>query len=323
MAGDGGPLRVGTRGSALALWQTNFVIERLHGLYRELAVERVVIRTTGDRIVDRPLGAIGDKGLFTRELEEALRAAQIDLAVHSLKDLPTTMPAGLTLGAVLERDDPRDALLCPGGHTLATLPAGARLGTSSPRRRAQLLALRADLEIVDLRGNVPTRIAKLADGSLDAAVMAHAGLLRLGLLDHVTEVLAPERMLPAVGQGALAVEGRADDARLATLVAPLDHLPTRLATSAERAVLAELEGGCQIPLGALGRISDGTLSLAALVADLDGRTVLRQAATERVADEASAQRLGRLLAARLRASGADALLGRLRAAPPPTPTTIG
>lgn len=323
MAGSGTKLRVGTRGSALALWQTDFVIERLRALHPGLAVERVVIRTTGDRIVDRPLAVLGDKGLFTRELEHALRARRIDLAVHSLKDLPTAMPPGLGLGAVLERADARDALLCPAGHTLATLPAGARLGTSSPRRRAQLLALRADLDVVDLRGNVPTRIAKLERGQLDAAIMAHAGLLRLGRLDHVTEILSPEKLLPAVGQGALAIQVRADDAALAALLAPLDHLATRLATSAERAVLAELEGGCQIPLGALGSMHEGMLSLTALVADLDGQTVIRQSLADRVAEEPSACALGRRLAAKLCASGADALLGRLRAAAVPPPPTRG
>lgn len=307
------PLRLGTRGSRLALRQADLVTAKLTSAWPGLSVERVVLSTAGDRIPDTALSRIGDKGLFTRELEDALREGRIDLAVHSLKDLPTAMPDGLALGAVTEREDPRDALCSASGASLRGLPRGARLGTSSLRRRAQALAARPDLQIVELRGNVPTRLSKLEAGLCDAVILAHAGLLRLGLEGRVSELLDPSLMLPAVGQGALGVQIRAGDDRVAPIVAPLDHRPTRLSTAAERALLARLEGGCQVPVGALGSWAGERLTLRALVADLDGSGVVRGELLERVTSEDEARRLGDLLARHLLAEGADAVLDRARA----------
>ena len=314
---DAVSLRVGTRSSRLALWQTDKVAARLHDAWPGLTVERVSFTTLGDRVTDVPLPQIGDKGLFTRDLEDALRAGAIDLAVHSLKDLPTALPAGLALGAILERGDPRDALVAAAPVTLDTLQAGARVGTSSLRRRAQLLARRPDLDVRDLRGNVPTRVDKVLAGELDAAVLALAGLTRLGLADRVAHVLDADIMLPAPGQGALAVEIRADDERMAALVAPLDHRDTRLATTAERALLAELEGGCQVPIGALAAfVSGGVMRLEGLVVDLDGRNGVRRMVEAPVSDHATAIALGAAVATGLRAAGADAILARVRRALP-------
>ena len=307
-------LRAATRGSRLALWQTDFVAARLQQAWPGLTVERVRIETRGDRVVDVALSRIGDKGLFTRELEDALRSRDVRFAVHSLKDLPTATPAGLALGAILERADPRDALVAAAPVTLDTLPRGARVGTSSLRRRAQLLARRPDLDVRDLRGNVPTRVRKVVDGELDAAVLALAGLVRLELTGHVVEVLEPELMLPAPGQGALAVEIVAGDDEIAGLLAPLDHHETRLATRAEREVLSQLEGGCQVPVAALARFTSGTtLRLEAAVFDLDGTTSARIAGDAEVSDDTAAEALGRLVAAGLRSRGAGEILSRARA----------
>lgn len=309
-------LRAATRASRLALWQTNFVAARLRDAWPGLTVELVPIETRGDRVLDVPLSRIGDKGLFTRELEDALRAGDVHFAVHSLKDLPTSLAEGMTVSATIERVDPRDALVAREPATIETLPAGARVGTSSLRRRAQLLALRPDLDVRDLRGNVPTRVTKVVDGELDAAVLALAGLQRLDLEAHVAKVLEPEVMLPAPGQGALAVEvaeGRTD---LARLFVPLDDQRTRLAVVAERAVLAELEGGCQVPIGALARFGSGdTLTLDAGVFDLDGASAARVVLSAPVADEAAAESLGREAAAALRARGGAAILARVRFLP--------
>jgi hydroxymethylbilane synthase len=307
-------LRVGTRGSRLALWQADHVAARLRARQPGLAVETVVITTKGDRVVDTALSRVGDKGLFTRELEEALRDGRIDVAVHSLKDLPTALPPDLAIGAILEREDPRDALVgrAPGG--LAGLPRGARVGTSSLRRRAQLLERRPDLRIVDLRGNVPTRLAKVERGDCDAAVLALAGLRRLGLEAAVAAALEPQELLPAVGQGAIAVQSRAGDRRVGPWLSALDHTPTRLATLAERAFLARLEGGCQVPIGAFAALAEGRLHLRGLVADVDGSVVLRGALAAAVADEPAATRLGERVADQLLAAGATAVLARVRAA---------
>lgn len=311
-------LRVGTRRSRLALWQTDLVATRLQHAWPGVTVERVSFTTLGDRVADVPLARIGDKGLFTRDLEDGLRAGAIDFAVHSLKDLPTKLPAELALGAVLERGDPLDALVSASPVTLDTLQAGARVGTSSLRRRAQLLARRPDLDVRDLRGNVPTRVDRVLGGDLDAAVLALAGLTRLGLSDHVAQVLGADVMLPAPGQGALAVEIRAGDERMAALVAPLDHRDTRLVTTAERALLAELEGGCQVPVGALATfVSAGVMRLEGLVIDLDGRVGVRRIVEASVSDPASASALGTAVAADLRQAGADAILARVRQALPP------
>lgn len=307
-------IKAATRGSRLALWQTDRVATELTRVWPDVTVDRVVISTRGDQVLDVPLSRIGDKGLFTRELEDALRDADVHFAVHSLKDLPTRLPEGFALAAILERADPRDALVAASAITVDTLPRGARVGTSSLRRRAQLLARRPDLDVHDLRGNVPTRVDKVLRGDLDAAVLALAGLTRLDLTAHVVEVLEADVMLPAPGQGALAVEIRSGAEDVAALLAPLDHRATRLETAAERALLAELEGGCQVPVGALARRSgDGRLHLYAGVFDLDGSHAVRAELEAQGADEAAALGLGREVAARLRDNGAEDILARVRA----------
>jgi hydroxymethylbilane synthase len=311
------PLRIGSRGSRLALWQAEHVRALLGRAAPGQEVRLVTVKTTGDRILDAPLSRIGDKGLFTKELEAALLEREIDVAVHSLKDLPTKLPPELAIGAIIEREDPRDALIGPAGKTLASLPAGARIGTSSLRRRAQILALRADLVVEDLRGNVPTRIEKLGDGKVDAIVLARAGLVRLGLDSRITEVLPPDRMLPAVGQGAIALQTRREDLVTARLIAPLEHVPTRLAVTAERALLSRLEGGCQVPIGALATWEGSSLVLRGLVADLDGGSVVRSEAAADLskepgaASESHAAALGDALAERLLELGAGPILARI------------
>jgi hydroxymethylbilane synthase len=310
---DGGAVRAGTRASRLALWQTEHVIARLSQAWPALSFERVHVRTLGDRITDVPLPRIGDRGLFTRELEEELRRGAIDFAVHSLKDLPTEQPDGLALGAVLAREDPREVLVSRDGRRLADLPPGARLGTSSLRRRAQLRALRRDLVIADIRGNVPTRIEKVRRGEYDATVLAMAGLHRLDLTDAVAEVFPEEMMVPAPGQGALAVQVRAADDRLQRIVAAIDDVGARFATAAERRVLSALEGGCQAPIGALATwVTAGRLRLVAIVAAMDGARVLRAADERAVADGPEALALGDAVAGALARQGAHALIQEAR-----------
>jgi hydroxymethylbilane synthase len=313
-------LRVGTRASALALWQTNHVIEALERAWPHVRCERVPIRTLGDRVKDIPLPRIGDRGLFTREIESWLRERAIDVAVHSLKDLPTENPEDLIVGAVLEREDPRDALVSRGSDVFAALPPRARVGTSSVRRRAQLLALRGDLEIVDIRGNVPTRLEKVARGDYDATVLALAGLRRLGRADEASDVFALTQVLPAPGQGALAVQLRADDANVIELVGALDHQPTRWATEAEREVLALLEGGCQAPIGAIAEWSgESMLRLEAVVAGFDGGAVCRQSAQRTVTSSGEARSLARGVARQLEQQGAARLIAACRDATAASP----
>jgi hydroxymethylbilane synthase len=295
-------VRIGTRGSALALWQAEHVKARLEGLGHE--AELRVISTTGDRLLDRRLESVGGKGAFLKEIEEAMQAGEVDLAVHSLKDVPTALPAGLALCAILERADPRDALVSSGPR-LAGLPSGATVGTTSLRRQALLRALRPDLAPVDLRGNVDTRIRRLREGRLDAILLAMAGLVRLGRVGEVTEALDPRAFVPAPGQGAIALECREDDAAVRAAVAPLDHAPTARAVAAERAFLAALGGGCNVPLGAHAFPEGGALVLVGFVAAADGPALLRG---ERRGAEPEA--LGRALAEDLRSRGADRLLGR-------------
>jgi len=304
-------LRIGTRGSALALWQTHHVRDRLLMLQPGLDIEIVTIQTTGDRITDVALSRIGDKGLFTRELDRAIVDDEVDLAVHSLKDVPTTLATGLAIAAVLERIDPRDALVvAPGSpRLLSELPRGATIGTSSLRRRAQLLAMRPDLRVEDLRGNLDTRLNRVERGDYNAAILALAGLQRLSLDARVAQTLDPPDWLPAAGQGALAITTRADDTRTADLVQRLEHAPTRAATTAERAFLGALEGGCQIPIGVLGTVHE-TLRLDAVVSSVDGTAVVRGSIDGPVQD---AERLGLDLAEELRARGADRILAELRA----------
>jgi hydroxymethylbilane synthase len=315
MAPEGALLRVGTRASRLALWQTDHVAGELRRHSPEIRIERVEITTLGDRVTGVALSKIGDKGIFTRELEDGLRTGTIDLAVHSLKDMPTELPADLEISAVLERDDPRDALVGAPGVTLARLPAGARVGTSSLRRRAQLAAVRSDLAIVDVRGNVPTRLEKVRQGEMDAVVLALAGLKRLGLESDISEVLDPEDLVPAPGQGALAVQIRRGDDRLAQLLVSLDHAPTRLATTTERALLGYLEGGCQVPVGALGQFDGSTLTLRAVVASPDGRAVVKRRASGPVTSLQQALVLGESLGRDLLDAGARAILHAIRVEP--------
>jgi hydroxymethylbilane synthase len=260
--------------------------------------------TRGDRILDVPLADVGGKGLFVKEIEDALLARDAEVAVHSMKDLPAALAPGLVVGAVPEREDPRDALCSPRWKTLDGLPKGAKVGTSSLRRGAQLKALRPDLELQMVRGNVETRLRKASEG-LDAVVLAYAGLRRLGLAEHATQVLSPDEMLPAVAQGALALEARADDAATLRRLAALDHAETRVRTDAERGFLARIEGGCQVPIAGHARVEGDRVVLRALVASLDGTRVVRG---ERTAPLAGARAMGEALAEELLSRGADAIL---------------
>lgn len=293
-------IRIGTRGSALALWQAEHVKARLEALGHEVALE--VITTTGDRVQDRRLESVGGKGLFLKEIEEALIARQVDLAVHSLKDVPTKLPAGLSLCAFLERADPRDALVSS-GPGLDNLAAGARLGTTSLRRRALVASLRPDVVLEDLRGNVDTRLKRLREGRFEAILLAMAGLVRLGRAGEATEALDPRRFVPAPGQGAIALECRDDDAVVRDAVATLHHAATERAVAAERAFLAELGGDCNLPLGAHAFASGAALELVGFVASQDGRSLLRG---ERRGEEPEG--LGRALAEELQAKGASSLM---------------
>jgi len=304
-----GEIVVGTRGSSLALAQADWVIARLRMRYPEVRFRRKEIRTTGDNILEVALAKIGDKGLFTKELEKALLDGEIDLAVHSMKDLPTRLPDGLAIGAISVREAPGDVFISRDGRPLEELPPGSVVGTSSLRRTAQLLAYRPDLEVVPVRGNVLTRLQKLDDGVVDALVLAWAGVYRLNLAARVTHRIPVSICLPAVGQGALGVEVRRDDREIIEMLRDIDHAPTRAAVLAERTLLRRLEGGCQVPIGALGRVQEGWLSLEAVVASLDGRRLVR--AAERGPADAPEQ-LGAKLADRLLALGAGEILDRVR-----------
>jgi hydroxymethylbilane synthase len=293
-------LRIGSRGSKLALWQAEWVGRELARLGQSARIE--IIRTTGDKMTDVALAQVGAKGLFTREIEEALLAGRIDLAVHSLKDLPTALPEGLTLAAVLQREDARDAVV---GRRLCDLEPGARVGTSSLRRAAQLRRLRPDLLIEPVRGNVDTRLRRLAEGRYDAIVLALAGLRRLGWEERIAEILPLETMLPAVGQGALAIETREGDEVVRAACRPLEDPDTRRAVMAERALLAGLGGGCQVPIAAHAELSDGALRLRAVVISPDGAQAVRDEIRGAPED---AEELGSELARRLLTSGAQAIL---------------
>lgn len=300
---------LGTRGSELALWQTNWVKERLARLYPDLSWRVETIKTTGDKMLDVPLARIGGKGLFTKELETALLDGRIDMAVHSLKDLPTELPEGLTVMAITAREDPQDVLLSDQNLTLTSLPRGARIGTSSLRRKAQLWYWRPDLELVDLRGNLTTRWEKMQKSGLDGIILAAAGVLRLGWQERIKDSLPYAICLPAVGQGALAIEGRADNREIITMLQPLHHEATALMVAAERAFLASLGGGCQVPIGALAQADDhGQLCLQGVIADLEGRELLRE---EKRGPVAEAKELGRQLAATLVARGGGQILARI------------
>lgn len=300
---------IGSRGSGLAMRQSEQIAGALRGLLPDAEVTISVIRTTGDKITDVPLSQVGGKGLFTKEIEEALLAGDVALAVHSMKDLPTELPKALCIGAVPPREDPNDVLVSREGRALDQLPAGARVGTSSLRRAAQLRAHRKDLEIVPLRGNVDTRLRKVREGEVDAAVLAGAGLKRMGLAQEITQVLPVDLMLPAPAQGALAIEVREDNGPIREVLARLEDAGSRMAVTAERTFLAAMEGGCQVPLGALARREGARIVLDACVCSLDGAQVLRCAA-ECPCDRP--EEAGLHAAELLREQGADALLDALR-----------
>ncbi|HEY3258280.1 MAG TPA: hydroxymethylbilane synthase [Gemmatimonadaceae bacterium] len=310
-------VRIGTRSSELALRQARMVESAMTAL--GVSSEIVTFKTLGDKKLKEPLSGIGAKGLFTHELEVALSKRKVDCCVHSLKDLPTESPEGLAIVAQLEREDPRDVLVVnrvTQADSLAALPAGSRVGTSSLRRRAQLIATRPDLEVVELRGNVPTRLKKVESGQVHAAILAAAGLIRLGVVQRITAYLDPPAWLPAAGQGAIAIQIRSDDDEMRSLLGSLDHPATSLATTAERSFLAALDGGCQVPIGALAapasNDADGStqLVLHGFVSDLRGKNVVRGSRAVSWSDPA---RSGALLAAELRLRGAGSLLAELRA----------
>ena len=306
-------LVIGSRGSKLALWQAEWVRSNLLALSTETEIDIGIIKTSGDVLKEAPLSVIGGKGVFTKEIEEALLDERIDLAVHSLKDLPTQLPAGLAIAAITEREDARDALVLREDvarvfQYLDALPEGAVVGTSSPRRLAQLKHLHPRLKIKELRGNVDTRLRKLDAGEYDAIILAAAGLTRLGFAHRISACIQPRKMLPAVGQGALAIEIRADDAMLRDFLAPLDHGPTRAACTAERALLRALGGGCQLPIAAHAVVHKEHLKLYGLVAAPSGETLIREAIKGKATE---AEQLGLTLADRLLERGANSLLAGL------------
>jgi hydroxymethylbilane synthase len=308
---------IGTRGSELALWQAHWVQRLLADRHADLSLVIEVIKTTGDRVLDSPLSKIGDKGLFTREIEQALLSGEIDLAVHSLKDLPTELPEGLTIGAVSKREDVRDVFIPhPGNPRMKLLEQvpGAKIATGSLRRRCQLLSLRPDIAVIDIRGNLNTRLKKLAESDWAGMILARAGVVRLGWEARIGETIEADVILPAVGQGALGIEIRTGDRRMLRLVGGLVDKPTERATAAERALLRRLEGGCQVPIGTYARMTseDGggvVLRLDAMVGSLDGRSIVRG---NTQGDPAHAERLGISLAETLLAAGADTILSRIR-----------
>lgn len=299
-------LRIGTRGSALALWQARSIAAALRDL-TGAEPELVIIKTSGDKFQQASFSEMGGKGVFIMELEDALLEEGIDLAVHSMKDVPTELPGGLTIAAIGKREDVRDALLSSGGATLANLAQGARVGTSSLRRQSQLLYARRDLRMAELRGNVDTRISKLKRGDYDAIVLAKAGLDRLGLSENITEVLPQEVSLPAAGQGAIGIEARAGDSGTLRVLAGLEDADTRCAVNAERAALAGLGGGCQLPIGAWARVEGGELVLDVAVLSPDGAQRLWE---KDLGSPAEAEAIGQRVARKLREGGASALLER-------------
>jgi len=302
-------LRIGTRASQLALWQANWVKSELEKRYPGMEVTLTKIKTQGDKILDVPLAQVGGKGLFVKEIQEAMLRDEIDLAVHSMKDVPTVFPEGLALRCITEREDPRDiVILKPGFRSFTELPVGARIGTSSLRRKAQLLHLRPDFQMIDIRGNVETRIRKLTEDDLAAVVLAAAGMKRLGFSAQITEYLPVEISLPAIGQGALGLETRIDDEETNTLVDFFNHPETAWAVKAERAFLKRLEGGCQVPIAAFGRVSGDELTFTGLVSDVDGRECLKKTVHGRAED---AERHGTSLADDLLLMGAGRILNEV------------
>ena len=301
-------LRIGTRGSKLALVQSEWVREEVQSRHPEVRVDLVKIKTKGDKFLDAPLSKVGGKGLFVKEIEEALLKGEVDLAVHSMKDVPAELQKGLKLSAYPKREDPRDAFVSSLFGGVEDLPQGASVGTSSLRRAAQLLHLRPDLQIVPLRGNVDTRLRKLDKGELQAIVLAAAGLRRLGLSARITALLLPEVVLPAIGQGVLGLEVREDDEKTQELISLLNDPETELAARAERAFLKELEGGCQVPLAGYARVENDRIVLDGMVAELDGSVILRQQGS---GGKEKPEEVGVALARRLKAAGADRILEKI------------
>lgn len=301
-------LIIGTRQSLLAMWQSNYIAGRLREEYPGCEVTLKKIVTKGDRILDVPLAKIGGKGLFTKEIEQELLDGTIDLAVHSLKDMPTVLPKGLCLTAITERANSGDAFVSNKYNSIEELPEGSVLGTSSLRRRAQLLARRPDLKIVDLRGNVDTRLKKLDEGQMDAIILAAAGLTRLGHADRIKEIIPQSYCLPAVGQGALAIECRTDNFKVRQMLDFLNDTATKQATDAERAFLGLLEGGCQVPIGVHAEVNEGRIAMEAVIASLDGSTVLRDTAEGNAADAVT---LGRTLGQKMLDNGGREILAAI------------
>lgn len=298
-------LKIATRQSPLALWQANYVKDRLQQLYPDLTIELVPMVTKGDVILDSPLAKIGGKGLFVKELENALLNKEADIAVHSMKDVPMQFPEGLGLAVICQREDPRDAFVSHSYRTFAELPQGAVVGTSSLRRQCQLKALRPDLDIRSLRGNVGTRLSKLDNGDYNAIILASAGLIRLGLADRIASFIDVEQSLPAAGQGAVGIECRTDDAQVQALLAPLADVETTYCVLAERAMNNHLQGGCQVPIGGYAVLQQGQLYLRALVGDIDGSRIIR---AEGKSPVENAEALGVQIAEQLLAQGADKIL---------------
>lgn len=298
-------VKLGTRGSMLALWQANHIKTRIEKNSPHVTVELVKIKTTGDKILDVPLAKVGGKSLFVKEIEEALLDANVDLAVHSMKDVPTVIPEGLKIAVATEREDPRDALVSPKGRKFADLPEGALIGTSSLRRQAQVLNIRPDLRIDGLRGNLDTRLRKVSEGAFDAIILAVAGLKRMRWDDRITECLDPTLMIPAVGQGALGIEVREGDAKTQELIAFLNHRQTAAAVSGERAFLEKLEGGCQVPIGAHGIVDGENMTIKGFVASTDGKSVIRGEVSGLMTESV---KLGQNLAQDLLARGAGDIL---------------
>ena len=299
---------IGSRGSQLALWQANWVKSELERLHDNVDIDIRIIATSGDIIQDVPLAKIGGKGLFVKEIEEALLANEIDLAVHSMKDVPIDLPTELGISVITKRENPLDALISKNGEKLADLPQGATIGTSSLRRSSQLLKYRDDFKIHPLRGNVDTRLRKVEEGKYDAILLASAGLNRLGWANRITEEISPDILLPAMGQGALGIETRLDDTKIYDFISTLNHEQTHYAVSAERSMVGRLDGGCQVPIGAYARVEKGLVTLKGLVASLDGEVIYK---LENVGPVDDAINIGQELGAQLLKMGANEILEKL------------
>ncbi|WP_456454942.1 hydroxymethylbilane synthase [Thermovibrio sp.] len=305
-------LRIGTRKSKLALWQSEWVKAQIERKFPEVKVELVKITTKGDKILDVPLAKIGDKGLFTKEIEEAILREEVDIAVHSLKDVPTKLPQGLKLMAFSDREDPRDALLANGKYTFNTLPKGATVGTSSLRRKAQLKILRPDLKVKDLRGNVDTRIRKLKEGEYNAIILAAAGVKRLGWEEEIDEILSPDKFIPSVSQGILGIEGREGDLEVEKIVREaVNSYESEIAATIERAFLRTLEGGCQVPMGCYAVVNEGKAHVRAFISDLEGKFFHREEGVFRFVSLKEAEEIGNSIAKRLLSAGGERILREL------------